>query len=215
MRKIVKILIIIFFIAILAVGSVFLAFFWNNLTFNPGERYVSDNLNYMNVIYENRSDNYAFNEGYSESTSCPWGFIHNGLDYFFLNNSKVISASPGQVEEISWRDNGEGIENRFYVSIRIRFNKSITLGYNFEPWTQNPADKDKQLAMVLVQEGDWVELGQEIARFLYVQESAHIHFDVSYNNQQTCPEPFFSTAGYNEMMTMIHIFQPSWELCYP
>jgi len=68
--------------------------------------------------------------------------------------------------------------------------------------------------MILVQEGDWVDLGQEIARFLYVQSGAHIHFDISYKGNQTCPKPFFSTAGYNEIMTMIHSFQPGWELCY-
>jgi len=158
MHKAVKILLVILLLAIIAAGSVFLAFFWNDLAFNPGNRYVSDNLNYMNVIYETRSDNYAF--------------------------------------------------------IQIRFNKSITLGYNFEPWTQNPLDKDKQLAMILVEEGDWVEIGQEIARFLYVQSSAHIHFDISYKHNQVCPKPFFSSAGYSEIMTMIGLFQTSWELCY-
>ncbi|OLS28511.1 MAG: hypothetical protein HeimAB125_23770 [Candidatus Heimdallarchaeota archaeon AB_125] len=214
MHKAVKILLVILLLAIIAAGSVFLAFFWNDLAFNPGNRYVSDNLNYMNVIYETRSDNYAFNEGYSETVSCPWGFIHNGLDYFFINNTKVIAATPGLVEEIRWRDYGEGVENRFHVSIQIRFNKSITLGYNFEPWTQNPLDKDKQLAMILVEEGDWVEIGQEIARFLYVQSSAHIHFDISYKHNQVCPKPFFSSAGYSEIMTMIGLFQTSWELCY-
>ena len=199
MRKWVKIFLVVLLIGIVAVGVVALIGFWDYLTFNPGNRYVSDNLNYMNVIYENRSDNYAFNEGYSETTSCPWGFIHNGLDYFFLNNSKVIAATPGKVEEIRWRDYGEGVENRYHISIQIRFNKTITLGYNFEPWTQNSADKDKQLAMFLVEEGDWVEIGQEIARFLYVHESAHIHFDISFKGDQTCPKPFFSTAGYNEI----------------
>ena len=196
-------------------GGVALYFFWNDLFFNPGERYSSEELNYMDVIYDNRSDNYAFNEGYSESAACPWGFAHNGLDFFLLNDSKVIAAAPGFVEEIDWRDYGEGVENRFHVSIQIRFNKDIVLGYNFEPWTQLSTDKDKQLAMFTIQEGDWVELGQEIARFLYVGVGAHIHFDVNLNNEQTCPQPFFSTAGYNEMMEMIHSFHFDWYMCYP
>ncbi len=214
MKKIWMALIIIL-ILLAGLGGATLYFFWDIITFDPGELYPSEELDYMNVIYTNRSDNYAFNEGYSESDACPWGFEHNGLDYFLLNDSKVIAATPGRVEEIRWRDYGEGVENRFHVSIYIRFNRSITLGYNFEPWTQNVEDKDKQLAMIKVQEGDWVELGQEIARFLYVQVSAHIHFDISYKNDQTCPEPFFSTEGYNEMMEMIHSFNPTWEMCYP
>ncbi len=214
MKKI-WILLIIVLIILASFGGAALYFFWNDLFFNPGDRYPSDTLDYMNVLYENRSDIYAFNEGYSESDSCPWGFEHNGLDFFLLNNSKVIAASPGLVERIQWRDNGEGVENRFHISIQIRFNKDITLGYNFEPWTELSSDKDKQLTMINVQEGEWVEIGQEIARFLYIEEGAHIHFDVSVNNQQTCPQQFFSTEGYNEMMEMIHSFNPTWNMCYP
>ena len=74
--------------------------------------YENVELDYMNVVYDNRSDIYAFNEGYSSSINCPWGFIHEGIDYFLINNSKVIAATPGQVEKIEWTDNGEGTENR-------------------------------------------------------------------------------------------------------
>jgi hypothetical protein len=198
-----------------AFGAVYIYFSWDKLAFNPEDRYDSTVLDYMEVIYDNRSDIYAFNEGYSESDDCPWGFEHNGIDYFFLNNSKVIAATPGQVVNVEWRDNGEEYENRFFIRIDIRFSKSIVIGYNFEPWTQNPADKDKQLDMFKVQEGDWVELGQEIARFLYIAEGAHIHFDVMENNGRSCPQQYFSTSGYNEIIELIHSFHPDWNLCYP
>lgn len=196
-------------------GVTYLYFQWNTLFFSNEGRYDSSNLNYMNVIYENRSDIYAFNEGYSETDSCPWGFKHQGIDYFLINNAKVLAAAPGLVERIDWRDNGEGVENRFYVTITIRFNKSVEVTYNFEPWTQNLDDKDLQLSMLKVQEGDWVELGQEIARFLYIDESAHIHFGISFKRQDVCPRDFFSVEGYNELLGMIHEYHPDWELCYP
>ena len=85
----------------------------------------------------------AFNEGYSESASCPWGFEHNGLDYFFNNGSNVIAAAPGQIWEIENHE-GEG-NNKYHVRIWIRFNKSTVLGYNFEPWTTKEADRNKQI----------------------------------------------------------------------
>jgi len=213
MRKSVIILLIIIIIGS-AFGAVYIYFSWDKLTFNPGDKYDSSTLDCMDVIYDNRSDIYAFNEGYSESDDCPWGFEHNGIDYFFLNNSKVIAATPGQVVNVEWRDNGVEYENRFFIRMDIRFSKSILIGYNFEPWTQDPDDKDQQLAMFKVQEGDWVEIGQEIARFLYVGGGAHIHFDVSENNEQRCPQQYFSTEGYNEIMEMIHSFHPDWDLCY-
>ena len=215
MRKSIATILIIIVLLGAGFGAAYLYFNWNKLNFNPGDRYESTNLNYMDVLYDNRSDIYAFNEGYSESDACPWGFVHNGIDYFLNNDSKVLAAAPGQVERIEWRDYGEGVENRFHIRITIRFNKSVEVGYNFEPWTQNEQDKDKQILMFKVQEGDWVEIGQEIARFLYVNEGAHIHFDVIENNDRTCPRKYFSQEGYDELIAMIKSFNPDWELCYP
>ena len=215
MRKSVLVILIVAVLLGAGFGVTYLYMSWDKLTFNPGDRYISTNLNYMNVIYDNRSDIYAFNEGYSESDSCPWGFAHNGIDYFLLNDSKVLSAAPGQVERIEWRDYGEEVENRFHISISIRFNKSVEINYNFEPWTQSVQDKDNQLLMFKVQEGDWVELGQEIARFLYVNEGAHIHFDVIENNERSCPRKYFSSEAYDELIAMIKSYHHDWELCYP
>ncbi|MGY5881531.1 MAG: hypothetical protein RTV31_14870, partial [Candidatus Thorarchaeota archaeon] len=60
--------------------------------FDNEGRYDSTNLNYMGVIYSNRTDILNWNGGYSESTNCPWGRIHNGLDFAFRNDSDVIAA---------------------------------------------------------------------------------------------------------------------------
>ena len=66
-----------------------------------------------------------------------------------------------------------------------------------------------------VQVGDWVEIGQEIARFLYVNGGAHIHFDVIEKGERSCPRKYFSQEGYNELIAMIMSFNPDWDLCYP
>ncbi len=215
MRKSVLTILIIIILLGAGFGAAYLYFNWIKSTFNPGDRYDSTNLNYMDVIYENRSDIYAFNEGYSDSDASPWGFTHTGIDYFLLNDSKVFAAAPGQVERIDWRDYGEGVDNRYHISLSIRFNKSVEISYNFEPWTQIEEDKDNQVLMFKVQEGEWVEQGQEIARFLYVKDSAHIDFSVIENNERSCPRKFFSQDGYNELIGMIKSFHSDWELCYP
>ncbi|NMC05811.1 MAG: hypothetical protein GYA24_11395, partial [Candidatus Lokiarchaeota archaeon] len=66
-----------------------------DIFFSNGGRYDASVLNNMGVIYQDRADNFAFNEGYSGSSTCPWGFVHNGIDYFLDNGSNIISASPG------------------------------------------------------------------------------------------------------------------------
>lgn len=183
--------------------------------FDPGNRYDSERLDYMGVIYENRSDIIAFNEGYSESDNCPWGFVHNGIDYFFDNASPVIAAAPGRVESIQVTDNGANVTNRFFITITIRFNSSLVVHYNFEPWTKNETERDQQLEMVNIQAGDWVALGEQIAVFLKAGPGAHIHFGVILNNEWQCPRPYFSADAYTEIMEMIHSFHPDWDLCYP
>ncbi len=202
-------------VIILVAGGVFYYQHKNEIGFDPEDRYESGRLDYMGVIYENRSDIIAFNEGYSESDNCPWGFVHNGIDFFFRNGSSVIAAAPGRVESIEVRDNGPSVTNRFYIALVIRFNASVIVLYNFEPWTQNSTEKDQQLSLLNVEVGDWVGIGDEIAVFVKAGSGAHIHFGVGSNNQWHCPKQFYSDEAYTELMTMIHSFHPDWDLCYP
>ena len=185
----------------------------DNEVFDNGGRYDSSNLNYMGVIYTNQSDILNWNGGYSESTSCPWGRIHNGLDFAFKNASTVIAAAPGLVESILWNDTGPA-NNVYSIHVAIRFNESIYILYDFEPFTTNSSDVNRQISMLDIEVGDWVAIGDAIGQFLAVGGGAHIHFAV-YNGDATCPKPFFSDAAYTEIMELVHTYQPGWELCYP
>jgi len=186
----------------------------NDLSLFDNEgRYDSSNLDYMGVIYTDQADILSWNQGYSDSTSCPWGFVHNGLDFAFNNESIVIAAAPGFVEEISWTDTGPG-DNIYMIHVSIRFNATIQIGYVFEPWTTNSSDVDRQIEMLDIEEGDWVAKGDTLGEFLMAGISAHIHFAV-YDEEATCPEPFFSDEAYIEIMSLVHSYQPTWNLCYP
>jgi murein DD-endopeptidase MepM/ murein hydrolase activator NlpD len=184
-------------------------------SFDSGNRYDSENLDYMGVIYTSQSDIYAFNEGYSETDVCPWGFIHCGIDYFFDNDSVVIAAAPGQVTEISWRLNPDTTLNMYNIYVIIRFNASIYVHYCFEPFTHVEGDHLRQLAMIDVEVGDWVQKGDSIGRFLYVENGAHIHFGVLRSSEWLDPEPFFGSADHAEIMSIIHSYHPGWDLSYP
>ncbi len=208
-----KVILIIVLIAGVSSGATILYLFWDRITFNPGDRYLSNHLNYMDVIYENRSDVYAFDVGYSDSNSCPWGFKHQGIHYYLKNNSRVNAAAPGRIIASNWRE-FDG-ERRYKVGINIRYNLTVVLNYSFESWSHNEKDLEMQLQMIKVKKGDWVEQGQEIARFLLADEGAHIHFEVIEEGERSCPKKYFSEEGYKEIMEMIHSFHPDWKLCYP
>ena len=150
----------------------------------------------------------------SNTDQCPWGFVHEGLDYFMINNSAVLAATPGIVTEVLYRDNGDAFDNRYWVTIWIQFNQTMFIGYNFESWTNETIDWENQQSMIAVQEGNWVEQGQEIGRFLAVGGGAHIHFDVIEGNDQFCPQKYLSTNSYNELVSLVHSFHPTWDLCY-
>ncbi|MCK5265235.1 MAG: hypothetical protein KAR03_06470 [Candidatus Thorarchaeota archaeon] len=181
-------------------------------TFDNEGRYDSTVLNNMGVIYSNKSDIAMWNDGYSESDSCPWGFIHNGLDYFFFNNSDVIAAGPGLVEniELGYVANG----TVYKVAVHIRFNSTLTIEYGFEGFSTDVAVRAQQAAMIDVEIGDWVAKGDQIGRFNRPTEYDHVHFSV-YLNDAICPRLVMGEDDYNEIMSLIQSFHPTWELCYP
>ena len=181
--------------------------------FDNEGRYDSTILNNMGVIYENRSDILAWNNGYSETDVCPWGAVHNGLDYMFYNNSPVISAAPGLVEDI---EIGYLPDSTIYVvGVAIRFNSTLTHQYAFEGNATTPALRDQQVAMLDIEIGDWVIKGEQIGRFLTPVELDHVHFAV-YIGDAICPGLVMGQDDYNEIMSLIEFFHPGegWQLCY-
>lgn len=179
--------------------------------FDNEGRYDSTLLSNMGVIYDNRSDIAHWNNGYSETDECPWGAIHNGLDYMFYNNSPVIAAAPGLVIGI---ESSFIPDTTFYkVAVAIQFNETVWLEYSFED-DANESVRTQQVAMLDVEIGDWVVKGEQIARFLQTVEFDHVHFGVYLNDEAICPRLVMGQADYDEIMSLIDIFHPDWELCY-
>ena len=210
-----RLAIILIIIIIVATGGILSTYllYQMGFFFDPGERYDWQKLDYMGAPFINKSDLTAWNEGYSESDSCPWGFTHNGLDFFFNDSAPVLAMAPGQVFTIDFVDTGASV-NRYHIRINIRFSREIVLNYGFEPWTNNENDARKQLEQLQINVGDWVNIGDKIADFVAYNESAHIHFDIKLNGNQVCPKDYFSDDAYNKTMDLIHFYNPSWEMCY-
>ena len=206
-------MVVIMLILIAGVGAIFLLGHSQQEIppFDSEGRYDSTILSNMGVIYENRSDIEHWNNGYSEIDACPWGVVHQGLDYMFSNNSQVIAAAPGQVI---------GIELRYLpnttiykVGVAIQFNDTIWLEYGFEG-DGNETLRAQQAAMLNVEVGDWVQKGDLIGHFLRPVVYDHVHFGVYLNDENICPRLVMGQADYDEIMILVHSFHPTWELCY-
>ncbi len=208
------------FIAICLVVGIVAVFgitylFTNNYFFSTGGRYDDSVFKDIGVPYESQADIEAWNGGYSTTDACPWGRVHDGLDFLFVNNSHVIASSPGLVEEIRMFDLSNP-ENLYAVQVMVRFSRTVEIMYGFEPWTTNTTSRDQQRAMLNVAVGDWVAKGDLIAHFLDSNASgaAHLHWGLYINNAKPCPQPYFSSAAYADIMTLVHTYHPTWDLCY-
>ncbi|HME53147.1 MAG TPA: peptidoglycan DD-metalloendopeptidase family protein [Candidatus Lokiarchaeia archaeon] len=216
MTKKAKIAIAVAIIIVVTSGITFIAVYsqFNDIFFNNGGRYDSSVLNDMGVIYTNRTDIHAFREGYSTSAACPWGFAHNGIDYFFTNSSSYIAAAPGNVISVQVNDFGSSQANRYRVAINIRFSATLVLLYNLEPWTNSTTKRDYVVSQIQVKVGDWVVKGQSLGTFVGYSDGSHVHFGVLVNNNAVCPQPYFGVPDLAELMAMIHSYNSSWNLCY-
>ncbi|MFX1280509.1 MAG: hypothetical protein ACFFA3_13955 [Promethearchaeota archaeon] len=133
----------------------------------------------------------------------------------YSNNSIVIAAAPGLVEDIEVGYLPAPNDNIYFIVVAIRFNESITINYSFEGNSVDIAVREQQESMIDVEIGDWVAKGDKIGRFLRPVEYDHIHFGVYRNDIAICPRLVMGEDDYNGIMSLVHSFHPTWELCYP
>ena len=171
----------------------------------------------MLTPYVDEADMVSINEAYSETAACPWGFVHQGVDFFPALNSlhEFQAVANGVVEDIAlWENAGNGF---WQVNVRIRYNNSFVVEYAFEPMSSAQADGQTQLANILVAEQQSVIAGQLIGRLHAVSNGAHVHFSLLENGQFICPEPYFTPAARISIMTILqNTFpaEPNLQMCY-
>lgn len=171
----------------------------------------------MLTPYVNEADIVSINEAYSETATCPWGFVHQGIDFFpqlgSLHDFQTVSS--GVVDDVNlWLNPGN---NFWQVNVRIQYNNTISVEYAFEPMSSLQADGQTQLANILVAAGDTVSSGQLIGRLHAASNGAHVHFSLVENNQFICPEPYFTPAAQASIMTILqNTFpsEPNLQMCY-
>lgn len=179
---------------------------------DEGEEPAYPSISAMGVPFEYSDNITKWNHGYSDSTDCPWGDIHNGMDFFFENHSNVLAMVSGKVKEISVAE--YVAPNKYMITLAIEYNPRMAVNYVFEPWTEDPNERDLQISNFKVDEGDTVEIGDIIAEFIAFSGDAHIHLSVYDNDEAQCPRQLFNEDAYQYMMDLIHTYEPTWEMCY-
>ncbi len=171
----------------------------------------------MTTPYVNEADMVSINEAYSETAACPWGFIHQGIDFFPALNTlhEFQAVADGVVENIDlFQNSGNGF---WQVNVSIRYNNSFTVEYAFEPMSSVHADGQTQFDNIVVSEQASVVSGQLIGRLHAVSNGAHLHFSLTENGQFICPEPYFTPVAHASIMVLlINTFpsEPNLQMCY-
>jgi murein DD-endopeptidase MepM/ murein hydrolase activator NlpD len=171
----------------------------------------------MVAPYVNEADIVSINEAYSETATAPWGFAHQGIDFFppvgSLHDFQAVSS--GVVQDVNlWLNT---VNNIWQVNISIKYNDTFSVEYGFESMSSVQADGQTQLANILVAAGDAVSSGQLIGRLHAAMNGAHVHFSLTENNQFICPEPYFTPSAQASIMNILQNSfpsEPNLQMCY-
>jgi len=187
---------------------------------------IACDTNPMSMItpYVRKEDMYWVRQGYSTTTNCPWGFIHDGIDFQPVSNMAPFHAvCDGTIMDVVLRHAPpvDGGKQNWDVYVVLRYNSDYAVTYNFEPKTTNLADGIIQLTNIFVSLLEPVTQRQVIGYLHMGDPSAHIHFGLVkhgyayHNGVIDCPAPFFNEAAQDSILSLItQRFPTATAICY-
>lgn len=183
--------------------------------------------------YVSELDMASINEAFSaDGSSSPWGFAHDGIDFFPAGDFKPFRAAcSGTVSSVQLRRNERTsnwqvdilIECSPYVPNNEGYFQPLTANYSFEPMSTVQAFGQTQLDNIIVAGGRTVAQGELIGYLHAAGAGAHVHFGLipfaslvasGVPSIQICPEPHFSAQARNSILNLLHATWPGAGLCY-
>ncbi len=167
----------------------------------------------MLAPYTNVSEMAPINEAYDEVGNSPWGFTHNGVDFFAIGGQATFQAvCPGEIVQVNlWLNPGN---SRWQVNVTIRYNNRFSVEYAFEPTPADQAGGQAQLAAINVAEGQTVAAGDTLGVLIAGDNRSHVDFSLRDNNNFICPEPHFTAAATIEILGLVRQQWPGASICY-
>lgn len=167
----------------------------------------------MITPYVSASDIASIREAFSLSSNAPWGFPHNGIDFFPIATLKPFRAvCPGVVEEVRlWAND---VTSNWQVNVRIKYNSAFSVEYGFEPFSRNQAEGNTQRSNITVSTGQTVSQGQVIGLLHTVSPDAHVHFSLLKDSIAICPEPYLTAEAGASILALLRREYPNANMCY-
>lgn len=168
----------------------------------------------MVIPFTKAADIASINEAFSVSDQAPWGFAHNGIDFFPTTTGKTVQAvASGTIRNISLAQN-EKTKN-WQVGVTIKLG-AYSAQYAFEIFSTAKADGELQLKHIVVKNGQTVKPGDVLGTLDTIGHGAHLHFGVvrTTGGQAVCPGGYFTVEARTAIITILQSHHPGWQLCY-
>ena len=177
----------------------------------PDERSDEDFI--MITPFVNMLDMGPIMEAFSVNATCPWGFEHRGIDFFSVQDLVPFRAvCAGEIKNVDLFANDKS--GNWQVNVSLEYNSTYTVEYAFEPMTNKSADGQTQLDNIFMRKGQEVQQGDLLGNLFYGANGTHVHFGVRENNDDICPELYFTQAAGDSIMELIHLQWPGADMCY-
>lgn len=173
------------------------------------------------VPYVDKTKILGISRVFCKSGFCPWvppDAPHDGLDLTPTEDLVAFQAScDGEVFSVDAFPNQ--ITGLYQVNVGIACGRDTIHGvvYAFEPASPDVADRDRQLANIVVAVGDTVNAGDFIGNLVRANPGgAHVHYGILSLGPigQICPTPVFSSSVSADLLEIVHIDHPGWGFCH-
>lgn len=167
----------------------------------------------MGAPLVNAADIKEINEGFSTDASAPWGFAHDGIDFFPNGEGAPFQAvADGTITEVEYRQND--ITGHWQVNLTLRYNDAFAVIYKFEPNSPDASDGQQQLDSIAVATGQTVVTGDLLGTLHAPVQGAHVHFELTRFGTPVCPEPWLTAEADATILAILRARYPAWNLCY-
>ena len=147
---------------------------------------------------------------------------HSGIDLIVTAPAVIISPTAGTIAAIETKENPYSHPvGQLILGIDIYINRQRTVSLAIEPGTTSAGLKSQQIAAILVQKGDRVQVGTVIGTLLVGEQGySHIHYALQdgAGHSPVCPYIYSSTAARTIFETLKNTLTnnhlPDGRICY-
>jgi len=152
---------------------------------------------------------------FGDNENNPWGFRHQGINFMTdLDLIPIQAVTDGIIEKLD--SSKENEQQGWHTELCIN-HRPFLVCYNFETFSADDSDGQKQSANIFVKNGDIIKQGDLIGKLVHRGDGAHVDLGIlqmDISGERICPEPYFTEEARTSILRLLHKDHPDWNMCY-